>query len=84
MSRREHSLDITRNQVDLQVHLAAGPQVLQGGDLYRVRDQVDRERAAAGGVFHPVHRQRHAVDHDRALVGQVFAQFARRFHHQLP
>src|SRR5450830_1451665 len=80
----QHAFNITRNQVNFQIDLAVDFQVLECGDLNRVRNQVDREAAAAGDVFHTVDGERNAVDYDGAFVGEILVECRRGFDDQFP
>jgi hypothetical protein len=60
----QHAFHVAGDQVDLEVHAAAGGEALEGGDLDGVGDQVDREVAAVD----PVDGEADAVDGDRALL----------------
>ena len=77
-ARREHSLDIARDRVDLEIDAAADGQAAQGGVLDGVRDQVDAEGAGRGAVGDAVDGEADAVDRDRSLQREVARQRRRR------
>src|SRR3989304_282600 len=64
-------------QVPLDSPPAAGLEVLERGDLQRVRDEIDLELRPV----HRVHGEADALDGDRALAGDVFREFRRRAPH---
>src|SRR5690606_7807316 len=63
----EHPLDVTGQQIDLDVHRRAGPVVSDDRRIARMRHDVDAEAVARDLV----HGQAHAVDGDRALARDV-------------
>src|SRR5512132_2302196 len=66
--------NISRQQVDFQVHPVARPGFAEGSDRERVRNDVDPEPRSV----HLVDGQRNAVDGDRPLRGDEAGELSRR------
>src|SRR5512132_2113790 len=66
--------NISRQQVDFQVHPVARPGFAEGGDRERVRNDIDPETRS----IHLVDGQRDAVDRDRTLRGDEAGELSRR------
>src|SRR5574340_234423 len=74
-----HALDIARDEVDFEIDRLARSEQAQGGDLHRVRNEVDGEVA----LLDAIHRQAYAIDRDRPLARDVFGQRRGGADHQL-
>ena len=74
-SIRNKALEISREQINLQVHRLAFDDPAESGHSQRMRDQVQREPRR----LHRIHGQAHAVDCDRSLHRNEPREIFRRF-----
>ena len=71
----EHSLDIFRNDIEFQVHVRSGLQVMQVGEFPRMRDDPDHE-ASRENVRNG---KTDSIDRDRPLGSHIMSGVFRQF-----